>query len=617
MLEAVNLSLVEKLAKLAESCLENPPCAAVILIQRDSSGLCSNSWFGELAGKLLFDSLVERIKSFRSVLRDIRLSKIPWIYATRTDCYDTFFELSQACHTVLCFESSVRMGYPSLSSGAFPIGGIFEQMVAKDRKFAESWSLQPVKPARDLVRLGLVAFAIDKKNQWERLARQWTEGNLGRLKPRSGRSLSFPRLNFFRRDQNEVFLELKAALKKSNLKAAFDVGVEISQKGDLKDERVIRLLIEESSRHLLSTAYTTWAYQRIISTYPASSSRDSRFTQIRVLFEIVLEDVLPPSELIAKILYQGDAVLLLASDTDLLLPQVEVLYGKLRKRMDDLTRDQLWDKAVFWAVGVPSGKNLVLTTLPYNRLILNDGANSVSFQFFLGSGNFAESMAELPDSALVGKSDSEVSRAIGHISLRSIVEIPLGKQQMSLSDFLLSRVFEEIMKTGIEQGVALDALFFELGEQGWGRITKSIEWERFLSTRHNLYSHDSTEYKVGPFELDPIFWEISNLKEAQALMSDSHRMSEAVYTTDLTHRLVVLCGLIAHAIWMERRVPNFGDADLLCAAVVGFPSKHPSPLIALRKLGPARVKFEFFKVFSLSEGSHGDLAAVPMDFGLC
>lgn len=570
------------------------PGKVFLLEQIEPCGESSLDWYYDLKDELLFDNLVSRICRFYELTAKIAASESYWIYLCGADCFNEYFELARSCDAILCYSRAIKLGFPITQSGGFPIGVAMIRLLQADRKAGEAWLERPVDSVLNLAKDGMVELLIDKEYPWDVVTSEWLANHGPTLKKKHEEKKSFLGLGYqwFRKESPKALDQLRLEGESSAHRGVWSVFYQAATKGLLNGQDAHRFLAELAGRFYFADVYLDWLFRSIPvglnSKIKVSPTGDSR------LVEIHLQEVLPPTQLLRELLEGGWVLVFVALEADFLLSSLEILYGKLAKACGSIKRDEFWRSKVFWGIGAPSRGGLILASFPYDRLQLNRGPSSVNFQFYTNIGS--HHLVEVTTKGEVASGFLEVFETL---TSDVICVEPLGRMCLSVSDFILARIFEELMKISNRAARDIELIIGDFKSLGWERLGSLIVWERFLSIRHTLYRGAVDDVRVGFLELDNLCWNVSTLREAATVAGELADVGASVAEFDA--QIAVLCGVLSLCLVMDNAVASLPQAEALVSRVVGYPSYLPVSHSFVTRQSRRRIIFDHGKALGIPD----------------
>lgn len=571
-----HLVKLEELIEVAERARDESSWSAVLLCQTQHSGIHSREWVHVLTESLLLDDLKRRILLLRKLIKLVKESRIPWIYATATNCFADYFELSMACSKAIGFNIHRVCGFPGLEYESFPPGGTYDP---RKKKWQHFWEQRPIRPMSECVEHSYFEYVL-QVDEWREAARTWVRERLlstesSSQRPRGSSEKSY---RIFSREAKDLDRLKRHYLRKHSEESPYKSCDEIMRDSRISESHQSELIATITARYMLSNRYLDWAWRDVTRGGYWNHSQAPKQISISV------DSLIPPFEILIALMRQGYRFVLYADHSRDLIRGLEVFYTKIGRGLNSDEKHTLWNEQIWWGINPCLNGFVDLKAYANNTLALkvNESALTVrvsGFQSIEHSG-----MSEWFSSSDQDQEIVRICRDIIQSAGGSFVEVePIGRV-MYPSDFIKSILFQEIMKAAGESGQKLDQILNWLTVEGWEVLGAPNEWERFLSTRHATYGHSSQPYGLGPFQLEQTYWDIGNLKEATAVIK-SHSPGRDGFTTggELSQKLAYLAGKLTLSLIGHCPGRTDQEIDALCGLSAGFPPNLGSPLRFLKK----------------------------------
>jgi enoyl-CoA hydratase/carnithine racemase len=595
-------AFVEELRKLAEALHRSaePNVKAVLLLQdADADDRCP-TWLDELRDEALLHDLADRIDTVRWTLSLIRNSPVPWVYASRFDCFGSHWELASACYKRLWFAPTARVGFPEIGSGAFPPGATLESLDKRIGKVRERWRERPMLTAGDAAREGLIDFCSDARDYEAYALRFFREGL---------ESPQWMQQRDFERKGGRQIYDFDSDLKARNATVARLA--EVWKEGDEQQKSVKRseawdycwqLVADRGTvrsshergrviSYIAAHHYLTQSFQAWLAGGVARRRFVQRFDVERAVakpLHIDLNFREPPAEALTRLFEAGMPVVFYADDAKSLAQQLGRIFTKSG------VTDDVWARQASWFQGAAKEEGgLVLRWGPGDKLLVRAGLVRLEFIRLeatettarLGSLEWTD-----PPATLTGDADFgfELAKLVSNGIIRSK---KIGKHALPFSMYIRALVLEEIARIGAVAVGDPTKVLEALQTHGWGFAASEDGWELFLKTRSDDHPHDPALTKPGGAPFFKPVWEARSWRELRAASrklggSDLETHWNPAYQSQ---HLAQYLGFVAFHLAPSLDAPDV--ADYLCARALGFPSAYGTPLTFLRMRGRRRAEW--------------------------
>ncbi len=542
---------------------------AVLWIQKVPCYDASEAWYRELSEDILRDQLRLRMLRLHKIVRAIRSSPIPWIYATEKDCCGTMFELMQACHKKFVFDRETWFGFPEFSIGQVsPLGWLSAQL-QKHPHLARTWMARSVISAEEAVHLGVITAALSWKD-WRR-----------HLISRMQQQIQTIDAEGFRKREASSHPSWDEGLWRAKqfnsvAKSHYESIRQLSTQ-NIPFKAVDRELIDTASHFMMQPLYERWLkaeLQRIRSWGRQSIPK-------LVYFDVSEAD--PPMSTLCRLLDRGSRIVVLAPDASRIQVSVERIFSHLNRRYERGEVQRLATR-IAWFVG-SSAEQPEFYTMKFGR----HRELYVSFRDVRIKGWALSAQSMKRQTIELHASNPDLSAVI-----RSIIDVFDGAYLVRGnldSDALVYRVRSLALQFLVYYCQDSQCSWSEVIEQllgvGWGLLGNTKFWERFFEYR-SLQKDLESLPAIGRFGFDA---KISKLTK----LSDLHKLTlkksaeKSGRGPGLLHRMLSsFAKELAHELMRDGFFASREVADLYVSDALGFPSASGTPMILAKRLGEIR-----------------------------
>lgn len=555
----------------------------VLLLQDGHVGLGDLGWYDDLEQNILLDDLTERITLLKKVVNRIRVSQVPWYYALNGDCFGGFFEIAMACSERMSFSATARVGFPDILGGVFPYAGFFEISIAPFKKKLAYWADDPVKSVKDVIVHGEINALIESDDV-EKLGQIWVEGLLESAKGYSHdleQSQPIGSKIFARANLSDAAFDTRSFARQFS--SSFQACLSLV-KSHSSSEKRSRFLTNLCALQLLQKDYTRWLYRNLVCYRPRSKLEN----QMSIFIDV--EKNFPSEMILLNFLKNGGRIVFISEGFLALKRGIEVIYSKI-SRIVSTEFSEYWENQVYWGVAENVHKQIVLSCVAYDHLMLGRPCKSLSLKGMVyRSYGCSMSLCEIQGANLDG-CDLKLRATLECLFDLVIKTNPITSVGMDCSTFVRSKVFELLFNLS-RATLRLDEIMLELRNRGWGWLSENTELDSFLSSRHAWYGTSIDGLVMGDWSLDRAIWEVGNIKEANQILESSGGSSHSVTIEEVVERVLLLCGLLARDLKLCGYLGCDSDSDILVSAAIGLPEYEPLPSRRLREIGEPRVLFD-------------------------
>lgn len=583
------------------------PILGVLVLHLEESDDREISWLHELETSILFSSLVERIDSFRWILSLIRNSPKPWIFMSASNCLGSTWDLALSCQRRYWFDPNALVGYPEISSGGYPPGGVLESLSKRRNRTRERWLRKPIYTANEALSEGLVEFC-SKASLWEKEAiavfRELLQNqpSVGvREDPKKRRKRDAKSGDAF--DLSRSILQRKAALEgletvwrgesksSTTYPHTWDYCWQLVQeKSRIEDPLMFgRLIAHIVARHYLTPGHLAWLRREIVASSDPCSVSELKAT-FRPEITVDLQTMAPPTEILLRLLKKGCSIVFSASAPRQLSTSLSLIYGRLERTLGAAIARKMWDISVSWYLcDVEPIGSIIMQWTPDDQFHIKTKDFETTFRRLQGNASNA-----MP--GLIEWEGPELSDEIRHLlPLVSDGAIRVGSksQGMPLSIFIRSIFLEEMIRISRHAEGELIGVTSAMRRHGWGFAADDEAWDRFLKTRYDQSHVTNKTIEEKPLlPLTKSSWEIGAWKHARALTK--RKMGEMAFRrwndTALSQHMASYLGVLTQI--LAKKVPLLPiiTLDHLASEALGFPRDYGTPIGYIKRRGAKRTK---------------------------
>ncbi len=544
---------------------------AVLWIQKVPCYDASESWAKELSDDLLRDQLRLRMLRLHKLLRAIRSSPIPWIYATEKDCCGTMFELMQACHKKFVFDRETWFGFPEFSIGQVSPLGWLSAQIQKQPHLARTWTARSVISAEEAVHLGVITAALSWKD-WRRHLISWMQQQIQTLDAEGFRK---------REASNHPSWEeglWKAKQFNSVAKSHYESFRQLSTQ-NIPFKAVDKELIDTASHFMMQPLYERWLkaeLQRL-----RSWGRQS----IPKLVYFDMSESVPPMATLCRLLDRGSRIVLFAADSLKVQVGIEKVFSHLNRRYERGEVQRLASR-IAWFVG-ESASHPEFYTMKFGR----HREFYVNYRDIAIKGWALSAQSMKRQTIELHASNPDLSAVI-----RSIIDVFDGAYLVRghlEPNSLVFRVRSLALQLLIYYCQDSDSSWNDVLEQlqgiGWGLLGNPNFWERFFEYRALLKDKDFGNLPpIGRFAFDAKIIHLSKVSEI-ARITQKKNSERSGRGPGFIHRMLSSFAKdLANEMVREGYFASREVADLYVSDALGFPSAGGTPMILARRLGEIR-----------------------------
>lgn len=542
---------------------------AVLWIQKVPCYDASEEWLKEISEDLLRDQLRSRILRLNKLVRAIRISPIPWIYATEKDCCGSMFELMQACHKKFVFDRETWFGFPDFAIGQVSALGWLSAQLQKQPSLSVTWTSRSVISAEEAVQLGVMTAALTWKD-WRRELLGWMQQQIQGIEAdgfiRKEASLH-PSWSEGLWRSREFSFTAKSHIESYRLLSTRAIPFKVVDKE----------LIDTASHFMMQPLYERWLkaeVQRLKSW--------GRQSMPRLLYFDISES-LPPMATFCRLLDRGSHLVVFAPDSRLVQSGVEKIFNYLNKRYSR-AEVQLFGGRIAWFVG-HSSESPECYTMKFG-----------AYREFYASYRDVKIKGWALSAQRMKRQTVEIHADNPDLStvIRSIVDVFDGAYLVrgeGGKDPLLFRVRSLVLQLLVyycqDSRTSWSETVEQLAGVGWALLGSSKFWEKFLEFRMT-FSHEEEMPPLGRHAFDR---KVLGLKKMPELLRlSAKKSSEATGGgPGYLHRLLssfayqLTDDLVTDGYFASRVV-----ADLYMSDAIGFPSTSGTPAIFVKRLGELR-----------------------------
>lgn len=605
---------VDELRQLLESLHrgQEPGLKTLLFIQKEPTDDFSLEWYDEIHDQLLLFELAHRIETWRWVLSLLRHSPVPVVYVAGGDATGMAWELALACHLRLWLSTDARVGFPEITCGAFPSGGVLESLAKRLPKVRERWENTNTIPLRQAAAEGLIEIALavrDFSAEVEQLIEMALLGLQHKDRPapdkRRRQRYDFARDHKARRDAlDQISAAWRSEAEHLDPKlGAWEYCWRIAKEGRIKDahERG-RLIAFIAAQHLLTPRYATWLLSEIkaklVKLRPQSRPADS----LPVLCDLNFKDPAPLA--LTRLWEDGTPTVFVAHDARALAASLNNIFSSLNQHVSEVEAEQQWHAFVHWYVGkVYTSSGLGLRFGPGERLEARAGPARLEFNRLQSdSGRHGVGLLELIATHGGTAADPDVQKALQlaqRIADAVLMVGQVGEYAVPPSLLFRSRFIEEIAAIlssyDNETSVVLEAL---KGED-WSFASDEDAWDDFLRFRTDNYPYDP-ELLGGPLAgFRREVWEARSLRELKHAIRRYPQRTHAMPrdAAAISRHFAIFAGLLVWHLGKSPALPSYQLADYLSVRALGFPRRYGTPLTFLRSWGLRRCEHYALRIW--------------------
>jgi hypothetical protein len=168
---------------------------------------------------------------------------------------------------------------------------------------------------------------------------------------------------------------------------------------------------------------------------------------------------------------------------------------------------------------------------------------------------------------------------------------PLKNSQLPLSIYVRSSFFQEALRISRHCNKDVHNVLQNLKTQIWGFAGDEEAWDRFLSSRVDIYNFESSYQNVNFVGLSESEWGIGNLKHARTVSKRADdKLTEKWSPTQTSQHMATYLGLLALHLSKSSEGQVLGVVDHIASVAVGFPIGMGTPVGYLLERGSRRVR---------------------------
>jgi len=597
--------VLDKLLEVAEQIAKTDvPKVYVSLVLQGSATDRNIQWYIDLNRNLLLAETFSRIMKFRWLLSLIRKSKVPWIFLAAHNCLGSTWELALACHRRYWFSETSQVGFPDLVVGGFPSGGTAEVLTKTNPKFKEFWQSNPTVPARKAFQNNYITFCSVVGDSWQSeypdlLGLQPFTDHL--ISTSSSKSRTFSRADIsetFGIEAKEIVADQLDAMRIRIKTEGAPTGAIweycwglVKQRNKFRDSRELgRLIALMSARFYHSRYYQSFIYANCIKFQAENLPSPHGEPIFRLMID--LNFLVPPTKLVTSILNAGVHIIFVSNESKTLMSALNIIYNRLERALGAELARFFWKKQVAWFSGfADSRKAPVLRWTVDDRIMVvtNDG----TFEYLRLEGNSSQAgkgIMEALNAQSLNVHEFKRTAWIVPLVADGLYENPFENSKFPLSIYIRSSYFQEAMRISRFCGNDLFNVLQNLKSQTWGFAGEEEAWDRFLSSRTDIYNFQSSYQDVNFMNLSQTEWVIGSFKHARTITKKSDdKISEKWSATQTSQHLATYLGLLA--LFLARRFESrkLGVVDHIASVSVGFPIGMGTPVGYLLERGSRRV----------------------------
>jgi hypothetical protein len=563
-------------------------------------------WYDDLSRRLVLSETFSRIMTFRWLLSLIRKSPVPWVFFAADDCLGTTWELALSCSRRYWFSETAQVGFPEVQIGGFPSGGSAEAMAKTNPKFHEFWDRTPVVASREAFANDFVSFCSPIGADWATsyndllIASGFHENmpatGVGEMRKFSRSELS----ETFGPDAKEVVIEQLDSVRARVATSGAPTGAIweycwglIRQRGKLKDSRELgRLIGILSARFYHSRRYQSFVYASCVKSEAEKLPKAAGFPSNRLVID--LNFLTPPTSILTSILQAGARIIFVSTEPKTLMTALNMIYNRLERHMGAVQVRHLWHEQVAWFSGhADAAKSPILRWSADDRVMIV--AQDGTFEFLRLDGNSSQAEKGIMEAVnALSRTARDTPSLLGIIPLiaSGLYESPFKTSKLPLSIFVRSSFFQEAMHIARHCGNDIQNVIQNLKSQGWGFAGDEEAWDRFLSSRMDIYNFDRSYQNLGFNGLSQTEWSIGSFKHARSVTKKLSDKSEFRWSaTHASQHLAIYLGLLVLHLCQSASQKDTNIVDHIAAVALGFPVGMGTPVGYIRERGSRKISF--------------------------
>lgn len=560
-------------------------------------------WHDDLTMKLLLTDTFGRIMKFRWLLSLIRKSRIPWIFLAADDCHGSTWELALACHRRYWFSESALVGFPEIAIGGFPAGGSAEFLAKSNNRFREFWSSHPVVSAKIAFNNEYISFCSVIGGDWQTSYSSLLD--VGGFQENLPTEVSKQNRRFSRSDVAEVFgaetkeifveqidaVRTKVRSSEAPTGAIWDYcwGL-IKNRTKLKDSRELgRLIGILTARFYHSRPYKCFIYAACVRAEAEKLPHFEGDSVSRLVID--LNFLAPPTSILSAILQARVNVIFVATEPKTLMSALNMLYNRLERTMGADNVRHFWRGQVAWYCGhADPNKAPVLRWSADDRVMVV--TTEGTFEFLRLDGNSSQAQKGIMEAVNpLSRKPFEFKKLSGIVPLiaTGLYENPFKTSKLPLSIFIRSSVFQEVMRIAAYSNNDVLNVVQNLKDQNWGFAGDDEAWDRFLSSRMDIYNFDRNYQGLGFTGLTQNDWGIGNFKQARVITKKIAVKGETKWSpTQTSQHMANYLGLLVLYLCQSTARAEVDIVDHIAGVATGFPVGLGTPVGYLREQGSRR-----------------------------
>ncbi len=606
LLSSQGMVVLNKLLEVAEQIAKTDvPEQYVSLVLQGAANDRNILWYDDLSRNLLLAETFNRIMKFRWLLSLIRKSRVPWIFLAADHCLGSTWELALACHRRYWFSEISKVGFPDLTVGGFPSGGTVEVLTKTNPKFKEFWQSSPTVSARTAFQNNYITFCSVVGDSWQTDypdllgLKPFTEHLVNTSTPKARTYARTDISETFGDEAKEVVADQLDAMRSRVKTDGAPTGAIweycwglIRQRNKFKDSRELgRLIALLSARFYHSRSYQSFIYANCIKFQAENLPSTHGEPVFRLMVD--LNFLVPPTKLITSILNAGVHIIFVSTESKTLMSALNMIYNRLERAIGAESARFLWKKQVAWFSGfADSRKAPVLRWSVDDRIMIVTAEGT--FEYLRLEGNASQAgkgiMEALNQLSLNLKEFKQLAWIIPLIA-DGLYDNPLKNSKLPLSIYVRSSFFQEALRISRHCGKDVINVLLSLKQQAWGFAGDEDAWDRFLSSRVDIYNFESSYQNVNFVSLSQSEWGIGNLKHAKTITKrGDDKIIEKWSPTQTSQHLATYLGLLALHLSKSSAGQKLGVVDHIASVAVGFPIGMGTPVGYLLERGSRRVK---------------------------
>lgn len=563
-------------------------------------------WYEDLSKRLILSETFNRIMTFRWLLSLIRKSPVPWVFFAADDCLGTTWELALSCSRRYWFSETVLVGFPEVQIGGFPAGGSAEALSKSNPKFREFWDRSPVVTSRKAFEEDFVSFCSPIGPDWaisynDLLTTSGFYENIpaaaaGELRKFSRSELS----ETFGPNAKEVVIDQLDSMRARVATSGAPTGAIweycwglIKQRGKLQDSRELgRLIGILSARFYHSRRYKSFVYASCVKSEAERLPKNTGFPINRLVID--LNFLTPPTSILVSILQAGARIIFVSTEAKSLMVALNMIYNRLERQLGAAQVRHFWHEQVAWFCGhADSGKSPTLRWSADDRVMIVTPDGTFEFLRLDGNSSQAEKgIMEAVNASSRAAKDSAAIAGIIPLIASGLYESPFKTAKLPLSIFIRSSFFQEAMHIARHCGNDVQNVIQNLKNLGWTFAGDEEAWDRFLSSRMDIYNFDRSYQNLGFTGLTHSEWSLGSFKHARSVSKKYFEKSEFRWSaTHTSQHLAIYLGLLVLHLCQTSSQKDTDVVDHIAAVSVGFPVGMGTPVGYVREQGSRKVSF--------------------------